>query len=133
MNRPALNSMKENACGCAESSSVTDDNQCMCPATGLVQIIGRKYAVRLLTLIEDNVSIRFGDLRSAMHDMSSSTLSVRLTELERAGLIHRTTYSEIPPRVEYTLTAEGKRLRGSLFSLSRFASRQQTKNSSSAA
>ena len=59
-----------------------------------------------------------------MHDMSSSTLSVRLAELERVGIIQRKTYSEIPPRVEYTLTEEGKKVRGSLFSLSRFASRQ---------
>ncbi len=59
-----------------------------------------------------------------MDDMSSSTLSARLAELERVGIIQRKTYSEIPPRVEYTLTAEGKSLRSSLFSLSRFASRQ---------
>lgn len=123
MSLPVLNSMRENSCGCTDEKSVVD-TQCMCAATGLVQIIGRKYAVRLLTLIDETGSIRFRDLKDAMDDMSSSTLSVRLTELERVGLLHRKTYSEIPPRVEYSLTAEGKRLRGSLFSLSRFASRQ---------
>lgn len=123
MNRSVLNSMKENACGCAEAASVVH-LECMCTATGLVQIIGRKYAVRLLTHIEENGSVRFRDLRTAMDDMSSSTLSARLAELERVGIIQRKTYSEIPPRVEYTLTAEGKSLRSSLFSLSRFASRQ---------
>jgi DNA-binding HxlR family transcriptional regulator len=96
----------------------------MCPATGLVQIIGRKYALRLLTVIGECHSIRFNELRGAMNDMSSSTLTIRLTELERAGLIGRRTYSEIPPRVEYTLTLEGRKLRESLFSLSKFASRK---------
>jgi len=94
----------------------------MCPATGLVQIIGRKYALRLLTVIGEQPSIRFNDLKSVMDDISSSTLTIRLAELERAGLISRQTYSETPPRVEYALTAEGRELRRSLFALSKYAS-----------
>jgi DNA-binding HxlR family transcriptional regulator len=121
MNLPILNLPKENACGCADTKPL-GANECMCPATGLVQIIGRKYALRLLTVIGKHRSIRFNELRAAMGDMSSSTLTIRLTELERTGLVERHTYSEIPPRVEYTLTTEGKKLRESLFSLSKFAS-----------
>ena len=68
--------------------------------------------------------MRFGDLRSKMDDMSSSTLTIRLAELERAGLIHRQMFAEIPPRVEYTLTEEGEDMRKSLFALSKFASRR---------
>ena len=96
----------------------------MCTATGLVQIIGRKYALRLLTVIGERQSIRFNDLKSVMDDMSSSTLTIRLTELERAALIERRTYSETPPRVEYNLTTEGRKLRQSLFTFSKYASRK---------
>ncbi len=96
----------------------------MCPATGLVQIIGRKYALRLLTVIGERQSIRFNDLKFAMDDISSSTLTIRLAELERAGLIERQTYSETPPRVEYTLSTEGMNLRQSLFALSKYAYRK---------
>ncbi len=96
----------------------------MCPATGLVQIIGRKYALRLLTVIGERQSIRFNDLKVVMDDISSSTLTIRLAELERAGLIERQMYSETPPRVEYTLTTDGRKLRQSLFNMSRFALRQ---------
>lgn len=96
----------------------------MCPATGLVQIIGRKYALRLLTVIGEQQSIRFNDLKTVMDDMSSSTLTVRLAELERAALIERQTYAETPPRVEYKLTDEGRELRRSLFALSKYASRK---------
>ena len=96
----------------------------MCPATGLVQIVGRKYALRLLTVIGERQSIRFNDLKSVMDDMSSSTLTIRLVELERAALIERRTYSETPPRVEYNLTTEGRKLRQSLFTLSKYASRK---------
>ncbi len=96
----------------------------MCPATGLVQIIGRKYALRLLTVIGERQQIRFNDLKIAMDDMSSSTLTIRLAELERAALIERLTYPETPPRVEYKLTTEGSKLRRSLFALSKYASRK---------
>jgi len=84
--------------------------------------MGRKYALRLLFLIGDRRVMRFSDLRSEMDDMSSSTLTIRLAELERAGLINRKMFAEIPPRVEYNLTTEGEDMRKSFFALSRFAS-----------
>ena len=43
--------------------------------------------------------------------ISPKTLSDRLKELQKAGLIHREMYAEIPPRVEYSLTQEGTELR----------------------
>ncbi len=123
MNLPILSSMKENACGCGEAV-VDFDNSCLCPATGFVQIIGRKHAIRILTTIGGAERIRFTDLRDAMDEMSTSTLSIRLTELEGAGLIRRHIFSETPPRVEYSLSKDGEKLRGSIFSLSKFALRQ---------
>ena len=124
MNLPIPSLPIENSCGCAETESV-ESIECMCPATGLVQIIGRKYALRLLTVIGEQQSIRFNDLKTLMDDMSSSTLTIRLAELERAALIERRTFSETPPRVEYKLTIEGRKLRRSLFTLSKYASRKE--------
>lgn len=114
---------EENACGCIERTGAAS-HECLCSTTGLVQIMGRKYALRLLFLIGERRGMRFGDLRSKMDDMSSSTLTIRLAELERAGLINRQMFAEIPPRVEYTLTEEGEDMRKSLFALSKFASRR---------
>jgi DNA-binding HxlR family transcriptional regulator len=121
MNPPISSLPKENSCGCADNI-LSEVNECMCPAAGLVQIIGRKYALRLLTVIGEQPTIRFNDLKSVMDDISSSTLTIRLAELERAGLISRQTYAETPPRVEYALTADGRELRRSLFTLSKYAS-----------
>ncbi len=84
MNLPILSLPIENSCGCVDTES-GKSNECMCPATGLVQIIGRKYALRLLTVIGERQSMRFNDLKVAMDDISSSTLTIRLAELERAG------------------------------------------------
>lgn len=132
MNLPILSVPSENACGCANVRA-EDHIECMCPATGLVQIIGRKYALRLLTVIGERASIRFNNLKSVMDDMSSSTLTIRLAELERAGLISRRTYSETPPRVEYALTGEGANLRQSLFNLSKYAAQKSGASNQSAA
>jgi len=123
MSLPILSLPAENACGCADAKP-NDAVECMCPATGLVQIIGRKYALRLLTVIGERENVRFNDLKMTMDDMSSSTLTIRLAELERAGLINRQTFSETPPRVEYNLTPEGRELRHNLFSLSKYATRK---------
>jgi len=124
MGLPILSVPEENACGCTGRATADGGRECICPATGLVQIIGRKYALRLLFLIGERAQIRFGDLRSEMDDMSSSTLTIRLAELEQAGLIRRQVFAEIPPRVEYSLTADGTELRQTLFGLSKFASRK---------
>ena len=123
MSLSILSLPKENACGCADVES-GESSECMCTATGLVQIIGRKYSMRLLTVIGERQSIRFNDLQIAMDDMSSSTLTIRLNELESAGLINRQMYSEAPPRVEYNLTKDGRKLRQSLFTLSKYWSRK---------
>jgi DNA-binding HxlR family transcriptional regulator len=124
MGMPILSVPEENACGCV-GRNTNGEVECICSAAGLVQIIGRKYALRLLFLIGEWGRIRFGDLRGEMDDMSSSTLSIRLAELEGAGLVHREMFAEIPPRVEYTLTDVGKELRKRLFSLSKFAARKR--------
>ena len=126
MNLPVLSLLNKNACGCGSGLEVSANeiNECICPATGLVQIVGRKYALRLLTVIGERDSIRFNDLKLVMDNMSSSTLTIRLAELESAGLLERQTFSETPPRVEYRLTEEGENLHRSLFSLSKFALRK---------
>lgn len=53
---------------------------------------------------------RFGELRRAVDGISERMLSVTLRSLERDGLVHRQSYPEVPPRVEYSLTAAGQSL-----------------------
>ncbi len=119
MGLPILSVPEENACGCVDRASSGDGgHDCLCSATGLVQILGRRYALRILFLIGERRCIRYNEIRSEMDDMSTSTLSIRLAELEQAKLIRRQMFAEIPPRVEYTLTKDGDKLRKSLFSLS---------------
>ena len=98
-------------CGCGAALS---DSDCLCPATPLAKIIGRRYALGLLSLIANRGTIRFTELRSRLGDVSSSTVATRLSDLENARVITRTVFPETPPRVEYSLTPRGREFCGIL-------------------
>jgi DNA-binding HxlR family transcriptional regulator len=54
--------------------------------------------------------VRHKQFRHALKGFSTRTLSIRLKELEKGGILERHRYNEIPPRVEYTLTTKGQEL-----------------------
>lgn len=116
---------RTDGCGCIDPLA-TADHGCICLVSDLVQTIGRKYSLRLLLLIGNQAAIRFSEIRGEMNELSSSTLTIRLNELEHAGLIERREFAELPPRVEYSLTPTGIELRQRLFSFSRFAARKKS-------
>lgn len=98
-------------CGCG---AALRDGDCLCPATPLARLIGRRYTLGLLSLIANRGTVRFTELRSRLGGVSSSTVAARLSDLEDARLITRTVHPETPPRVEYSLTARGRELCGVL-------------------
>ena len=61
--------------------------------------------------------VRHKQFRQALKGFSTRTLSIRLKELEKSGILERQRYNEIPPRVEYTLTTKGQELVESVVSL----------------
>lgn len=81
-----------------------------CPMTNAMKIIGGKWKLMLLNGIYRNAPARFGELKKKMQDITQTTLTAQLRELERDGIISRKVYSEVPPKVEYTLTALGETL-----------------------
>ena len=62
-----------------------------------------------------------------MKGFSSKTLAIRLKELERSGILNRQAYNEIPPRVEYRLTAKGQELTESIVGLLQWMIKWSTK------
>jgi DNA-binding HxlR family transcriptional regulator len=61
--------------------------------------------------------VRYLTFRKSMKGFSSKTLTVRLRELERSGILERQYFNEIPPRVEYRLTSKGQELVESIINL----------------
>jgi len=78
-----------------------------CPVHLVLSHIGSKWAILILKeLFQGNR--RTNEFLSALPGISTKTLTARLRELERNGLIKRTVFPEVPPRVEYSLTSKGR-------------------------
>jgi len=85
-------------------------------------VIGPKYGLRIIEALLDG-PCRFGEIQRSLGDVNAPVLTVRLRQLEAAGLLTRKMYAEIPPRVEYTLTARGHALRSAIVALQRWGAR----------
>jgi DNA-binding HxlR family transcriptional regulator len=73
--------------------------------------IGDKWSVYVIHVLGDAGILRFNELRSEVEGISQRMLTVTLRGMERDGLVVRTVYPEVPPRVEYALTPLGATLR----------------------
>jgi DNA-binding HxlR family transcriptional regulator len=80
-----------------------------CPVTATMSVIGGKWKLLILYLIYNEIN-RFGKMDMTLKDISKQMLTTQLRELENDGIIERTIYPEIPPRVEYFLTDKGRTL-----------------------
>ncbi|GAB2505786.1 putative HTH-type transcriptional regulator YtcD [Corynebacterium atrinae] len=81
-----------------------------CPTRRLLDQIGDTWTVLVVGALSDG-PLRFGELTRRIEGISQKMLTQTLRALERDGLVKRTQYPEIPPRVEYELTPEGHSLR----------------------
>jgi DNA-binding HxlR family transcriptional regulator len=81
-----------------------------CPVRNVVDRINDKWSVLILMLLEEGKVLRFNEICGYINTISQKMLSVTLKVLEADGLVKRTVYPEIPPKVEYELTPRGKSL-----------------------
>ncbi len=80
----------------------------ICPYITSQRVLTGKWSLYILYLLDQAGPIRFNELQRQMpEDMTHTTLSRQLKKLEEDGLIIRTEYSQIPPRVEYSLSEIG--------------------------
>ena len=90
---------------------------CVCPLGGIIELISKKWALLVINTIGNNGTLRFNQIMKNLDGINPKSLSSRLREIEGYGLIERRSYAEIPPRVEYSLTDEGKELRKAIVPL----------------
>ena len=80
----------------------------------------------VMLVLGDHEKIRFNELHKEIGDISQKMLTVTLRTFESDGLVQRTVFPEIPPRVEYNLTERGKSLLPHLHSLTQWAAENMT-------
>ena len=82
-----------------------------CAAREMLVRVGDKWSVYVINVLGNAGTLRFNELRSQVDGISQRMLTVTLRGMERDGLVKRTVYPEVPPRVEYALTKLGGTLR----------------------
>ena len=87
-----------------------------CPVEITLTLISDKWKALILRDLIDG-SKRFGELKKSIGNVSQKVLTAQLRAMEESGLVNRKVYTEIPPRVEYTLTEVGHSLRPVLNSM----------------
>lgn len=95
-----------------------------CGVARTIRLIGSKWTLLILHHIMEGQN-RFGQLQRALDGISTKTLSVRLQEMERDGIIDRKVYAEVPLHVEYFLTTKGKSLKGIIDQMARWGDSEQ--------
>lgn len=80
-----------------------------CGAVYAIDVLGGRWKLVILYKLEKR-TMRFSELKEHIPDISDRMLTLHLQELEKSGLVIRTVYAEIPPRVEYTLSESARRL-----------------------
>lgn len=98
---------------------------CFCPLKGVIDVISKKWALLIVNALGNRGTLRFKGLMEDLAGISPKTLSDTLKVLQAEGLINRESFAEIPPRVEYSLTADGVELRKAIIPLLKWAATRE--------
>ncbi len=92
-----------------------------CPLKLAMEIAGGKWKSSIVCLLSDGTPRRFSEIRRVMPVVTNTMLSQSLKELESGHIIERIQYNEMPVRVEYRITQDGKELQEALDRLNRWS------------
>lgn len=87
-----------------------------CPVEVTLQAIGGRWKVLIIHHLLER-TCRFGELRTLLKGVAARTLTRQLRELEAGGIINRFVHQQIPPKVEYSLTKLGRKLKPILLAM----------------
>ena len=107
---------------------LTKEEMPACPVATTVQLIGSKWKL----LIIRNVLVRpwrFNELRKDLEGISQKVLTDSLRSMEEDGIVTRTVYPEVPPRVEYSLSELGESMRPVIKAMEQWGIDYKTQNS----
>ncbi|MDA5142606.1 helix-turn-helix domain-containing protein [Streptomyces sp. AD681] len=95
-----------------------------CPVREIIDRVGSKWSVQIILAVTQG-PVRFTELERSIEGISRRMLTLTLRNLERDGLIIRTVYPTVPPKVEYTASEMTMELEGPLSQLARWALRHR--------
>lgn len=81
-----------------------------CGLKKVIDIVGGKWKIMILCVIDKDEVVRYGELRRAVYGITNTMLAQSLKEMESDGMVIRKQYDEMPVRVEYTLSEKAKSL-----------------------
>lgn len=105
----------------------------VCDAEVSIAVLGGAWKTSILSLLADHEVLRFGELGRLLEDPTSRVLTRQLRELEEDGLLIRTVYPQVPPKVEYRLTPLGESAAPLVEELARWGGRYAAPHRSPAA
>jgi DNA-binding HxlR family transcriptional regulator len=104
-----------------EILTFSKDGARLCPGRDVLDRVGDKWSLLVVLHLGPNNILIFNDLRHRITGISQRMLTVTLRSLECDGLVTRTAYATVPPRVDYQLTALGQSLLGAVIELGKWA------------
>ncbi|WP_312265720.1 helix-turn-helix domain-containing protein [Neisseria sp.] len=96
-----------------------------CSVEAALAVIGGKWKGTILYRLFTDGVLRFNEIRRILPDVSQRTLTAQLRALERDGIICRTVFPEVPPRVEYRLSRYGETLQEAVMALKAWGDEHQ--------
>ncbi len=94
---------------------------CLCFVKGTLDAISKKWTLLVINALGNHETLRYSELMSELEGISPKSLADTLAELCRQGLVRREPLAEMPPRVQYYLTRDGKQLRKAIDPLLQWA------------
>ena len=98
---------EEYAAECAVCEIDGEIKQTLCPVCLTQKVVRGKWKIVIIWLLRDRV-MRFSQIQKSIPNITQAYLSSQLKDLEADKLVVRKSYNEIPPRVEYSLSEEGR-------------------------
>lgn len=93
-----------------KKSNKVEAENLLCPIKYLTKVLGGRWKLPILCILETGGTVRFGQIKKKLGNVSNVMLSQSLRELEHDGIITRHQYNEVPPHVDYTMTEKGKKV-----------------------
>ncbi len=103
-----------------ELKMISDQMKC-CPVDNTFKIVGKKFTIHILRNMIFLNQTRFSQFLESVEGINPKTLSVRLREMEKSGLIKRKVYPNTPIRIEYSITEKGEALKPILDQMAAFS------------